>query len=547
MKRIGAAGCCPASKAQRDSGHLRTAWSLTGAHSNTRTGGAGRTPAPHPRRSARRTLLGSMLAAACCVGLMLPLQAAGAVWTDQSDYAPGSIVTIAGDNSDGAGYIAGESVVVNVQGPGNYEASCTAGVGGSGSWSCQVTLASDASAVGSYAYTATGQTSGVSQGGSFTDANGCPNLASHTNEDPKLAASYTTSGGEATYSISTSNQSPSGGIPGLIEYCVYTSPLPDSSSASYSDWTTGSGGGAFEFKRSGGNPDNLPFDGSTQTLGTATWTSGTVPAVQTILLHINDKAECTLLEGTNTETCFVRPGAAQPSYTIEKQQRLKGEAGYTTSELSGEVGQTVEYKIIVKNTGTTSIKFSKLTDAKCEGISPSGEVEVAGGGEQDYTCSHVLTTTGKYGNTGTITGAGKTETSNEVVVNVVTKACTGSETVVGIGHYGPRSPGGENLDNNLNTCLTGFKEELQYTWQNKEMHLGLKHLNKATCTVTGTEKQFSGQGLANVNGVKGYEITFTFTIKNGKTYFRMVLEKGGVIIHEFIDEPLTVSKEKISC
>jgi uncharacterized repeat protein (TIGR01451 family) len=105
------------------------------------------------------------------------------------------------------------------------------------------------------------------------------------------------------------------------------------------------------------------------------------------------------------------------SFTIEKQQRLKGEAGYTTSELNGEVGQTVEYKIIVKNTGTTSIKFSKLTDAKCEGISPSGEVTVAGGGEQVYTCSHVLTTTGKYGNTGTITGAGKTETSNEVVVN----------------------------------------------------------------------------------------------------------------------------------
>jgi uncharacterized repeat protein (TIGR01451 family) len=109
---------------------------------------------------------------------------------------------------------------------------------------------------------------------------------------------------------------------------------------------------------------------------------------------------------------------AEPSFTIEKQQRLKGEAGYTTSELNGEVGQTVEYEIIVKNTGTTSIKFSKLTDAKCEGISPSGEVEVAGGGEQVYTCSHVLTTTGKYGNTGTITGAGKTETSNEVVVDV---------------------------------------------------------------------------------------------------------------------------------
>jgi hypothetical protein len=31
--------------------------------------------------------------------------------------------------------------------------------------------------------------------------------------------------------------------------------------------------------------------------------------------------------------------------------------------------------------GNTSLKFSELTDAHCEGISPSGEVEVAAGGE----------------------------------------------------------------------------------------------------------------------------------------------------------------------
>jgi hypothetical protein len=35
-----------------------------------------------------------------------------------------------------------------------------------------------------------------------------------------------------------------------------------------------------------------------------------VPSSQTILLHINDTAECTALEGKHTETCFVRPGRA---------------------------------------------------------------------------------------------------------------------------------------------------------------------------------------------------------------------------------------------
>jgi uncharacterized repeat protein (TIGR01451 family) len=112
---------------------------------------------------------------------------------------------------------------------------------------------------------------------------------------------------------------------------------------------------------------------------------------------------------------------AKPAFTIEKQQRLKGQASYTTAELTGEIGETVEYKVIVKNTGNTTIKFSKLTDANCEGISPSGEVQVAAGGEQVYTCSHVLTSIGKYTNEATITGAAKTQTSNKVTVNVPAK------------------------------------------------------------------------------------------------------------------------------
>jgi hypothetical protein len=91
------------------------------------------------------------------------------VTTDQQDYAPGSVVTISGDNSDNAGYQAGETVHVDVTGPNYYTSACDATVGDNGAWSCQVTLASDLSAVGEYTYTATGQYSHVSQTGSFTD------------------------------------------------------------------------------------------------------------------------------------------------------------------------------------------------------------------------------------------------------------------------------------------------------------------------------------------------------------------------------------------
>jgi uncharacterized repeat protein (TIGR01451 family) len=111
----------------------------------------------------------------------------------------------------------------------------------------------------------------------------------------------------------------------------------------------------------------------------------------------------------------------EPSYTIEKVQEIAGSGtGFSKSELTGKIGQTVDYEVIVKNTGNTPIKFSKLTGPKCEGISPSGEVELASGGEQTYTCHHVLTTTGKYTNQGSITGNEGTgeKTSNEAVLTV---------------------------------------------------------------------------------------------------------------------------------
>ena len=95
---------------------------------------------------------------------------AATVRTDQADYAPGSVVTISGDNSNGAGYLPGETVDVVVSGPNGYAASCSAVADEAGAWSCQVTLWNSALAVGDYSYTATGQTSGVSESGTFTDA-----------------------------------------------------------------------------------------------------------------------------------------------------------------------------------------------------------------------------------------------------------------------------------------------------------------------------------------------------------------------------------------
>jgi hypothetical protein len=602
-------------------------------------------------------------AAVVCIVLGLPGGAVAAVSTDQPSYEPGSTVTISGDNSDLAGYQPGEQVAVAVSGP-EANTSCEATTDAfSGAWSCQITLAPDDSAIGGYTYTATGQTSGVSQSGSFTDSN-CPNassLSSHTKTDPEIKASYTTSGGVATYSFTSPNKNPSKGIPGLLEYCVYTEPQPDSTNALYGDWNVGStpNGGFFDFERNGGSKDNLPFDGTTQTVGSATWNSGEVPARQIILCHINDPANS---PADSFVRCFesAAPAAdltasktAVPSFTrtfawgigksVDKAEQTifsneSATFNYTVSvthDSGTDSGWAVSGKISVSNpnkaavsgidvtdaindanascavtggssatipaesveefpysctysaapkassetntatvkwgsqtlsdgstlaanstTATKPINWSTTTPAIVDGSvsvsdtlgGPLGTVSYTDSSPKEFKYPHTFTgdpagTCTTHENTATsTTNSTGTKASASKSVKVCVPGCT---KVVGSGHYGPKFPLGDTLDDNLNTTLVG-KQELQYKWENNTQHWGLNKLTSASCVVTSTERKFSGKGLATYNLVKGYEITFSITVKNGKIYFVAVLEKGGVVIKEFHDEPLLSGKETIS-
>jgi hypothetical protein len=157
------------------------------------------------------------------MALLLALSsiAMAAVWTDQADYVPGSVVTISGDNSDGAGYLAGETVHLAVTGPNGYEATCEAVADDAGAWSCQVTLNGDESAVGEYSYIATGQDSGVSQSGTFTDAGSLKNISINDNtvtegDSGTIVATFTVTveldkAGGVDVNYTTSNGTATGG------------------------------------------------------------------------------------------------------------------------------------------------------------------------------------------------------------------------------------------------------------------------------------------------------------------------------------------------
>jgi len=110
---------------------------------------------------------------------------------------------------------------------------------------------------------------------------------------------------------------------------------------------------------------------------------------------------------------------AEPDYEIEKLQSIRGSAAaFTKAELQGAVGQTVDYRVIVRNTGNQAVRLSPLVDPNCSSVSPSGATELAVGGSETFTCEHTLTGPGSYANEATIEGAGKAKASNRVIVNI---------------------------------------------------------------------------------------------------------------------------------
>jgi hypothetical protein len=146
--------------------------------------------------------------------------------------------------------------------------------------------------------------------------NGCPasKLLSGLPTANNVAAGFTNNNLTSTYTFtSLADEGPVGGVPGLIKYCVYPSPASQptahtvtATGANGAQWLFAKGSNNFAFLRPGGNKTNIPLDGTSTTMGTATWSA--LPNSQTIILHINDPAECTSLYGSGTPgTCFVKP------------------------------------------------------------------------------------------------------------------------------------------------------------------------------------------------------------------------------------------------
>jgi hypothetical protein len=103
---------------------------------------------------------------------------------------------------------------------------------------------------------------------------------------------------------------------------------------------------------------------------------------------------------------------AVPGLTAEKLQKIAGSGGeYTTGTLSGALGQTVDYEILVRNTGNVPLTLGSFTDPGCDAGTLSGGTAgepLAVEATTTYLCTHLLDSadqlSGSYSNTVTVTG-----------------------------------------------------------------------------------------------------------------------------------------------
>src|SRR5208283_5649279 len=119
----------------------------------------------------------------------------------------------------------------------------------------------------------------------------------------------------------------------------------------------------------------------------------------------------------------------QSGFEVVKEQRFAGEASFTTEKLvSSKIPNTVEYEILVKNTGETTLKVEKVADANCATLVGPAKSELAPGEEAaEYTCSRELTAAGSYTNAATVTAGAEEKTTNEVEAELTVQKLTSFE------------------------------------------------------------------------------------------------------------------------
>ena len=263
-----------------------------------------------------------------------------------------------------------------------------------------------------------------------------------------------------------------------------------------------------------GGPGATPVEPGSSTIYTCEHLLTTVGIYTNEATDTGTPGEGTPITKTSNKVVVEVP--AEPAFTIEKLQEIAGSgSGFTTHPLIGEVGQTVDYEIVVTNTGNVPLGFSNFIDPKCdEGTIAGGpgESKLAPGATTVYTCDHLLNekdkTAGSYTNTATVTGTPPggegfpaTHTSNTVVVNFPGHGKGKGTTEIGCTAVTFFYTGFPNLPNN--TVLQTIKANGEIVSVTTFSFNGPEGMDTVTFTAPEGEYIIDARATWNTNGAKG--------------------------------------------
>jgi hypothetical protein len=110
------------------------------------------------------------------------------------------------------------------------------------------------------------------------------------------------------------------------------------------------------------------------------------------------------------------------AFKVEKEQKI-GAGSFTKEKLIGKLGETVDYRIVVTNTGDTTLDLANITDPNCTNIKLPAKAEIGPGEKAEYTCEHELSTIGVWTNVAQVeTSTHQTGESNEVEAEALGEA-----------------------------------------------------------------------------------------------------------------------------
>lgn len=80
-----------------------------------------------------------------------------------------------------------------------------------------------------------------------------------------------------------------------------------------------------------------------------------------------------------------------PGLSIVKSERVGSSGSFVRDPVQASVGQQLQYRVVVTNTGNTALRVA-MTDPRCDAgtLSPAGIQMIGAGDALTYTCSHVL-------------------------------------------------------------------------------------------------------------------------------------------------------------